>query len=113
GGLTTYKQMEKNKGYKPELSFEERKEILLALSCVDEVVPSPWVIDQAFMDAHNVDILVHSGPNSNPAQPVHVLDRTEGISSSAIRERAVHSIIQTYNSEKCLLTPGPTNLHPE
>ena len=46
--LGTDEEIEKNKGFKPELSFEERKELLLSLKYVDEVITAPWLIDQKF-----------------------------------------------------------------
>ena len=39
--LTTDEESVQKKGYHPELSYAERKEILEALKYVDEVVPSP------------------------------------------------------------------------
>lgn len=93
--LTTDEDVRNTKGYTPELNFEERKEVLSALRYVDEVVPSPWLIDEAFMDAHNCDLLVHGSDNSNHIRPERlvIFPRTEGISSSAIRERVLDALI--------------------
>ena len=93
--LTTDADVKNTKGYTPELNFEERKEILSALRYVDEVVPSPWLIDEAFMDAHKCDLLVHGSDNSNHIRPERlvIFPRTEGISSSAIRERVLDALI--------------------
>jgi len=81
------------KGYDPELGFEERKEILEAIRYVDEVVPAPWLITDAFLDRHRIDLLVHGDDNSNAVRPERmvVLPRTPGISSSLLRKRAVRS----------------------
>lgn len=87
--LTIDKEVKKTKGYWPELNFEERKEILEAIRYVDEVVPCNWLIDEAFLDLHRIDHLVHGQDNSNPvnAERLLILPRTEGISSSMIRQR--------------------------
>lgn len=93
--LTTDDEVKKSKGYTPELSYEERREILEALRYVDEVVPSTWLIDESFMERHNCDLLVHGSDNSNhiPAEKLVIFPRTEGISSSALRERVLDCLI--------------------
>jgi 2-aminoethylphosphonate-pyruvate transaminase len=113
--LTSDEDVLKYKGYPSELNFEERKEIMLALKYVDEVVECPWKIDDAFLKKHGADCLVHSGPNFNDVTEVELinLDRTEGVSSEDLRLRSITSIVTKYNSDKCFLTPGPTNLHPQ
>ncbi|MBU6451924.1 MAG: adenylyltransferase/cytidyltransferase family protein [Cyanobacteria bacterium REEB67] len=113
--LTSDQEVLKYKGYHPELNFEERKEILLALKYVDEVIEGPWLIEDAFLKEHRADCLVHSGPNFNAVSQIEIvsLERTENISSEDMRGRAMGSIVLGRNSKKCLLTPGPTNLHPE
>jgi glycerol-3-phosphate cytidylyltransferase len=89
--LTVDEEIKRAKGYWPELSFDERKEILLALRCVDEVVPSNWLIDNAFLDLHKIDLLVHGSDNVNPIMDgrLLILPRTENISSSLIRKRVL------------------------
>lgn len=89
--LTTSEEIRRKKGYEPELSYEERKEILEAIRYVDEVVPSPWMLDDAFLDEHRIDLLVHGHDNSNRVRPERlvILPRTEGISTSELRERVV------------------------
>ena len=93
--LTTDEEVRKTKGYEPELGYEERKEILESIRYVDEVVPCSWLIDEAFLDKHNIDLLVHGDDNVNPISPdrIVVLPRTEGISSSDLRERVLDSLI--------------------
>ena len=88
--LTTDEEILSKKGYQPELSYEYREEILLSIRYVDEVVPSPWLIDELFLESHNIDYLVHGHDNSNPInkKKLIILPRTEGISSSLLRERA-------------------------
>ncbi|CAK7040837.1 MAG: Bifunctional protein HldE [Desulfovibrio sp.] len=93
--LTTDEEVRKTKGYTPELSYEERKEILEALRYVDEVVPSTWLIDEAFLEKHNCDLLVHGHDNANhiPEEKLVIFPRTEGISSSDMRERVLDCLI--------------------
>lgn len=91
--LTTDADLLKAKGYKPELNLEERKEILESIRYVDEVIPSPWLIDNAFLDAHNIDLLVHGNDNTNPIKPERllILPRTKGVSSNLLRSRVLKS----------------------
>jgi cytidyltransferase-related domain len=93
--LTTDDEVEKTKGYKPELSFDERREILESVRYVKEVVPCNWLIDEAFMDEHSCELLVHGNDNSNHIRPERlvIFPRTEGISSSAMRERVLDCVI--------------------
>ena len=57
-GLTTDEDILLKKGYKPELNFDQRKEILESLNLVNEVVPTPWMIDNSILDKHNIDIKI-------------------------------------------------------
>ena len=93
--LTTDDEVEKTKGYTPELRYEERKEILESIRYVVEVVPSTWLIDEAFMEKHHCDLLVHGHDNVNhiPSEKLVILPRTEGISSSNLRERVLDCLI--------------------
>ena len=89
--LTTDDEVRSRKGYEPELTYEQRKEVLEALRYVDEVVPSKWLLDDAFLDEHRVDVLVHGHDNSNDVRPerLKLLPRTGGISSSLLRARVL------------------------
>lgn len=93
--LTTDEEVKKAKGYTPELSYEHRKEILESIRYVHEVVPSPWLIDEAYMREHNCDLLVHGSDNSNhiSQEKLAIFPRTEGISSSALRERVLDCLV--------------------
>ena len=86
----TDEEIEMKKGYKPEIEFPHRKEILEAIRCVDEVIPSPWLLDQSFLNDHRIDLLVHGDDNSNQISPEKLLifPRTIGVSSTALRMRA-------------------------
>lgn len=93
--LTTDDEVKKTKGYTPELEFEERREILESIRYVSEVVPCPWLIDERFMQKHNCDLLVHGDDNSNhiPPERLLIFPRTEGISSSEMRQRVLDALI--------------------
>jgi glycerol-3-phosphate cytidylyltransferase len=78
----------KAKGFKPLLSFDERKEIALAIRYVEDVIPCDYFIDEAYLDEHNIDILVHGDDNVNPipSNRLVLFARTEGVSSTMLRE---------------------------
>jgi len=94
--LTTDEEIIAKKGYEPELNFEERCEILEAIRYVDEVVPSPWLIDESFLDQHKIDLIVHGHDNSNPISPKRllILPRTKGVSSNLLRSRVLKSVAE-------------------
>lgn len=100
--LTTDEEVAAKKGYQPELTFDQRKEILEALRYVDEVVPSPWLLDDAFLDAHRIDVLVHGHDNSNDvrAERLVILPRTPGISSSLLRARVLDVVSNQLKRDK-------------
>ena len=92
--LVTDDEIRSYKGYKPELCFDNRREILESIKYVDEVVSAPWEIDEAFMDQHKIDLLVHGDDNVNPIpkERLIVLPRTKGISSYLMRCRVLEAI---------------------
>lgn len=94
--LTTDEEIIAKKGYEPELNFAERHEILKAIKYVDEIVPCPWLIDESFLDLHNIDLLIHGHDNTNPISPTRllVLPRTKGVSSNMLRSRVLKSVSQ-------------------
>ena len=102
--LTTDEEIIAKKGYEPELNYKQRLEILEAIKYVDEVVPSPWLLDEAFLDLHEIDLLVHGHDNTNPIRPERllVLPRTKGISSNLLRSRILKSVADAmaYREEK-------------
>ncbi|MGY9053087.1 MAG: adenylyltransferase/cytidyltransferase family protein, partial [Rhodobacterales bacterium] len=107
-GLTTDNEIISNKGYTPELNYKYRKEMLESIKYVDEVVPSPWLIDDKVLEQYNIDFLVHGSDNSNliPKNKLKIFPRTEGVSSANIRQNSLKSITQI-NNQKLMLTPGP------
>lgn len=92
--LTTDDEIISNKGYEPELGYELRLEILESIKYVDEVVPSPWLIEESFLDMHKIDLLVHGDDNCNQISSgrLLILPRTKGISSSIIRGRVLKAV---------------------
>ena len=86
--LTSDDEVKKTKGYVPELNFAERKEILESIKYVSEVVSCPWLITEDFMKSQHCDLLVHG------AEKLIIFPRTEGISSSMLRERVLDSLIE-------------------
>ena len=98
--LTTDEEILKNKGYTPELAFEHRREILASIRYVDEIVPCKYLIDDAFLDLHKIDLLVHGHDNSNPIRAERLLTfpRTEEISSTLLRARTLRSVARLMES---------------
>ena len=92
--LTTDAEILAKKGYKPELNYEQRREILEAIKYVDEVVPSPWLLDKSFLDLHKRDLLVHGHDNTNPInlERLLVLPKAKGISSNLLRSKVLKSV---------------------
>jgi len=88
--LCSDEEILKAKGFKPLLSFEERKEIALAIRYVNEVIECDYLIDEAYLDKHNIDFLVHGDDNVNPVPTDRLIlfPRTEGISSTILRNSA-------------------------
>jgi len=107
-GLTTDNEIISNKGYTPELNYKYRREVLESIKYVDEVVPTPWLIDEKVLEQYNIDFLVHGSDNSNliPKNKLKIFSRTEGVSSTDIRHNSLKSITQI-NNQKLMLTPGP------
>ena len=94
--LTSDDEIRTKKGYQPELSFAERKEVLEAVKYVTEVVESPWLITEDFVNQCRCDLLVHGADNSNVIDPKRlvIFPRTEGVSSSTLRERVLDCLIE-------------------
>ena len=82
--LTTDDEIKQKKGYTPE------------------VVPSPWLISFDYMKEHHCDLLVHGADNSNhiPEENLVIFPRTEGVSSSTLRERVLDSLIEMNTDAK-------------
>lgn len=102
--LTRDDEIEKKKGYKPELNYNERKEILEAITFVDEVVPCNWLINEEFLNNHDIDFLIHGDDNTNDISPkrLKLFPRTEGISSSILRARVLESVSAILKQKEAL-----------
>lgn len=100
--LTGDAEVEAAKGYRPELSYDERREILEAIRYVAEVVPSNWLVDEAFLDRHGCRLLVHGDDNVNavPRERLLILPRTEGVSSHEIRMRVLENAARMGRGER-------------
>jgi glycerol-3-phosphate cytidylyltransferase len=96
--LTTDDEIRNKKGYEPEMDFSSRREILEAIRYVDEVVPTPWLIEQSLLDQHRIDFLIHGSDNTNPIdkERLLILPRTPGISSSIIRGKVLRAVSDIY-----------------
>ena len=105
-GLTTDEEIISKKYYQPELAFEFRKEILESIKYVDEVVATPWLIDQEILDKHDIDLLVHGNDNVNllDKEQLKILPRTKGISSSEMRNMALRSISEINNKSPLIIS---------
>ena len=88
--LTSDKEVLKYKGYTPELNYSSRKEILISIKYVDEVIQSHWLITNKFLEKNKIDFLLHGEDNSNQIdkKKLILVKRTEGISSSVIRKKS-------------------------
>ena len=97
--LTSDSEIIEKKGYSPEIPFDGRKEILESIKYVDEVISSPWLIDEDFLLKNNIDLLVHGNDNANPIdkEKLLIFPRTEGVSSSKIRRAVLLSIADKMN----------------
>ena len=97
--LTSDSEIIEKKGYSPEIPFDGRKEILESIKYVDEVITSPWLIDEEFLLKNNIDLLVHGNDNTNPIdkEKLLIFPRTEGVSSSKIRRAVLLSIADKMN----------------
>ena len=97
--LTTDEEILKYKGYYPELKFKERKEILESIKYVDKVIPSPWKLDLVFFKNTGADFLIHGNDNKNdiPKEYLKIYKRTEGVSSSIIRDKVIKAFLNKKN----------------
>lgn len=105
-GLVTDDEILLNKGYKPELNYEQRKEILESIKYVSEVVPTPWLVDDSILSEYDIDFLVHGSDNSNVVskEKLKIFPRTEGVSSSDIRQDSIRVVTQINNQKSILIT---------
>ena len=93
--LTRDKEIKKFKGYKPEIKFSHRKEILMNIKSVFKVIPCNFYITKKFLKKYKIDFLVHGNDNKNDVESrkMIIFNRTKGISSTIIRNR----VLKNYN----------------
>tara|TARA_B100001758_G_C18121358_1_gene458914 strand:+ start:133 stop:528 length:396 start_codon:yes stop_codon:yes gene_type:complete len=87
--LTSDEDIKKVKKFTSPLNFSQRKEILLSIKYVDQVVKSKWLITDSFLKKHNIDFLVHGNDNRNKIRNKYlkIFSRTKKISSTLIRSK--------------------------
>ncbi|WP_336604871.1 adenylyltransferase/cytidyltransferase family protein [Stutzerimonas stutzeri] len=95
------------KGKKALLPYEERREILEALRCVDLVIPEvSWEQKVADITEHSVDIFVMGSDWSGRFDylrdicEVIYLERTHGVSSTELRESLGRLLSSEYEGEE-------------
>ena len=92
--LTKDKEIKKFKGYKTEMNFFQRKEILESIRYVRSVVPSNFIINNKFLSKHKIDLLIHGHDNKNKIdkKKIIILKRTKGISTSLLRKKVLQNV---------------------
>ena len=92
--LTSDSEIKKKKGYKPELNFRQRKEILESNKHVTKVIKSPWLINDKFIKKNKIDVLVHGNDNKNKVTRARIVlfKRTRNISSNLIRKKGYFNL---------------------
>ena len=99
-GLINDKQFFQEKGYVPELSFENQREILLSIRFVKEVIEAPLKIDKNFLSKHSIDLVVNE-TNLEPDKVLSLDTKDSDLNSFFLRERSVRSF---FNQKKLCKT---------
>ena len=97
----------------PVMTLEERVTVVEACRYVDKVIPAaPTIITEDFIEEHNIDLVVHAHRAEEDAKynyqhaipkKLGIFKRIEycdGVSSSEIRDRIIHTITQRYVDNK-------------
>jgi len=94
--LVTDKEIKKFKGYKPELNYSQRKEIMQSIRYVSKVVPSKFILNDKFLNKFKINLLIHGQDNKNQINKkfLLIIRRTKNISSAILRKRAVKCLRQ-------------------
>ena len=94
--LVTDKEIKKFKGYKPELNYSQRKEIMQSIRYVSKVVPSKFILNDKFLNKFKINLLIHGQDNKNRINKkfLLIIKRTKNISSAILRKRAVKCLRQ-------------------
>ena len=91
-GLTSDNDLKKFKGYTPELSYLQRKEIISSIKYVKEVVKVNFHTDKNDLRKYKIDLLFHGNDLKNiiDKNKVKILKRTKNISSSLLRKKSYY-----------------------
>jgi glycerol-3-phosphate cytidylyltransferase len=97
-GLSSDADIKRFKGYKPELKYKYRKEILESIKFVSKVVKVNYHVTDNDLKKYRINALVHGNDLSNhlKACKAIVFKRTKNISSSLIRKKS----FEIYRYEK-------------
>ena len=89
--LTRDSEIKKYKGYKPEIKYIHRKEILESIKYVKKVIPCNFFINEKYLKKNNISYLVHGKDNKNQIKKskLKIFKRTKNISSSILRNRVL------------------------
>ena len=92
--LTSDKEIKNSKGFETPFKFNHRKELLLSIKYVDEVIKSKAIIDNKFLIKNKIDYLVHGEDNLNIVSKtkLKIFKKTKGINSTMLRKAIVKSI---------------------
>jgi len=87
-GLTTDKEIKKYKGYRPELKYNPRKEILQSIKYIDKVIACKYKVDNFFLKNNKFNIFIRGSDYKNEKFSIKtiIFKRTKGISSSKLRK---------------------------
>ena len=87
--LTSDREVKKYKKFKPPLNFNQRKEILEAITYVEKVIKSNFIITDRFLKQNKIDILVHGSDNKNKINSkfLKIFKRTKKINSTKLRKK--------------------------
>lgn len=89
--LSTDSEIKKYKNIKPELNFNQRKEILSAIKYVDEIIASKWKITNQYLIKNKIDIIIRGSDYKEEKFSIKkiIFPRTKKISSNIIRKKII------------------------
>jgi len=101
-GLTSDNDLKKFKGYTPELSYLQRKEIISSIKYVKEVVKVNFHTNKNDLRKYKIDLLFHGNDLKNiiNKNKVKILKRTKNISSSLLRKKSYYIYKSLIKNEK-------------
>lgn len=87
--LTSDEEVKKHKKFNSLLNFNQRKEILLSIKFVKDVIKSNFYITDNFLKKNKIDFLVHGHDNKNLVNPkkLKIFKKTKSISSKQLRKK--------------------------